>query len=111
MTRFTSPFPPIDIDVCRRCYATALFAKDASLPSNMPAYIDGLTGEVTTRAEHRERCFSLAAAFRNLRQVGMEELVRGSTLLVFSPNTVLYPAVMLALVRDAHLTWRSTLTR
>ena len=101
MTRFTSPHPPIDVDACRKSFAALLLERDAKLPDDMPAYIDGISGEIVSRAAHRARAFSIASALRNLQTVGLQPLGRGSTVLVFSPNSVLYPAVMMALVSCA----------
>ncbi|KAJ3534679.1 hypothetical protein NM688_g7100 [Phlebia brevispora] len=95
--RFASPHPPISVDSCRHSYATFLLDRDATYPENDTAYIDGVTGEVVTRAVHRKRVLSFASSARNLQHLGMLELSRGSTAIVFSPNSVIFPVVMMGL--------------
>ena len=96
---FSSPYPPIDVEVCRKSLCSLLFEYNDKYPQDQACYIDGLTGQIVTRAEHKQKSLRLAAAFRNLHAVGLEKLHRGSTVVVFSPNSLLYPALMFALVR------------
>ena len=73
-----------------------------SYPPDTPAYIDGISAETVTRAAHIERAWNLAYGFRNLEKIGLLGLSRGSTILLFSYNSVIYPALPVALVGGTH---------
>ena len=95
MAPFTSPYPPIDAP--KESYATFLLKDDPYHPET-PAYIDGISGQTNTRRAHREQVMTLAAGLRNVEQVGLLPLRKGSIVVVFSPNSLLYPVVMMAMV-------------
>ena len=92
---FKSPYPPFK--VAEESFATFALNHN-SYPPDTPAFIDGLTGETVTRAAHIERAWTFAYGFRNLEAIGLLGLHRGSTVLVYSYNTILYPALPIALV-------------
>lgn len=100
-SRFSSPYPPINEDDCRQSLCTFLFDFGARYPDDKTCYIDGITGEVVSREAHRRQALWLASAFRNLEAVGMERLEKGATVVVFSPNSLLFPALMFAFVSSA----------
>lgn len=64
-----------------------------------PAYIDGITGETVSRGELRSASRVLALGMRSGFERlggGALNLSKGSTILVFSPNSISYPVVVLA---------------
>lgn len=96
MAPFYSPHPPITVP--EESYATFLLKEDKPYPSDFPAYVDGITGQTYARKVYKDEVMVLAYGLRNVERLGLLGLHRGSTAVVFSPNSLLYPVVMLALV-------------
>ncbi|KAJ3534681.1 hypothetical protein NM688_g7099 [Phlebia brevispora] len=95
MAIFQSPYP--SVPVSEESYATFLLKPESNpYPLDTVAYIDGLTDQTHTRKQHAEQVLALASGLRNAEHVGLLPLSRGSTVLVFSPNSILYPVVMMA---------------
>lgn len=97
MPPFKSPYPPIIVR--DESYATYLFRNEHKFSADSPAYVDGITGQTTTRWAQRTQAIALARSLRNAHQAGLLPLRRGSGVIVFSPNSLLYPVVMMAMVR------------
>ena len=95
MAPFKAPFPPFAIP--EESYATFLLKND-QYPPDTKAYIDGISGETNRRSVHRDQVMALARRLRNCAVAGLAELQRGSTVLVLSPNSLLFTIVMLAVV-------------
>ncbi|KAK0463817.1 AMP binding protein [Desarmillaria tabescens] len=96
MTSYNSPFP--DVPIVNRSLFTHLLhkSKDSKLigghPADLPVFIDSATGTVLTRRKLRSLCLSLGYG---LRHHGTK---RGDTVLVFSPNALSYPVVLLGAI-------------
>ena len=96
MAPFKSPYPPVAFP--EESYATYLLRDDPYAPDTA-AYIDGVSGAITTRRDQKGLVMALARGLRNVEQIGLLPLRRGSTVVVYSPNSLLYPVVMMAMVR------------
>jgi len=73
-----------------------LFAND-SFPSatNEPAFVDSEAGYTVTRGQLRSLTLSLAWGLRtHLLKLGGPRLTRGSTIMIFSPNTIAWPMML-----------------
>ena len=103
MAPFKSPYPPVSFP--DESYATFLL-RDTYSPDTA-AYIDGITGESVTRKEQKARVMSLARGLRNVERVGLLPLHKGTNVVVYSPNSLLYPVVMIAMVRAKNKHWPS----
>ncbi|KAK0196820.1 AMP binding protein [Armillaria mellea] len=97
MTSYTSPFP--DIPIVNRSLFTHLLhksSKDSKLvgghPADSPVFVDSATGTVLIREKLRSLCLSLAYGLRHQGEK------RGDTILVFSPNALAYPVVLLGAI-------------
>ncbi|PBK78482.1 AMP binding protein [Armillaria solidipes] len=97
MTFYTSPFP--DIPIVNRSLFTHLLYKssrDSKLvgghPADSPVFVDSATGTVLIREKLRSLCLSLGYG---LRHHGAK---RGDTILLFSPNALAYPVVLLGAI-------------
>jgi len=97
MTIYTSPYPKLDIP--KHSVFTHLFGPHDPFSPSSTALIDGITGEVVTRAQLKASILTFAYGIRNtLKSLGGVNLNRGDTALVFSPNSIIYPVVSLGLV-------------
>ena len=92
---FQSPFPPIRPP--RESWYTFLLKED-TFDADMPFGYDVLTGEKLTRGALKQQSLAIAHKLRNADRKGIRPILCGSTVLVFSPNTLLYPVVIFALV-------------
>ena len=101
MAPYKSLHPPIT--VCEESFATFLL-KDDPYPPDIPAYIDGISGQTVTRRAHRQQVMELAAGLRNVEKAGLLPLKKGSTVVVYSVNSTLFPAVIMAMVRNCRIT-------
>ncbi|KAK0441851.1 AMP binding protein [Armillaria borealis] len=97
MTFYTSPFP--DIPIVNRSFFTHLLHKssrDSKLvgghPADSPVFVDSATGTVLIREKLRSLCLSLGYG---LRHHGAKW---GDTVLLFSPNALAYPVVLLGAI-------------
>ena len=91
---YESRYP--DIPLVRTSVWTFLFAHDR-LPSkpDYPAFIDSETSLTLTRGDLRNRSLALAWGARNrLSQLGGPRLKRGSTIMIFSANSVAFPILL-----------------
>nr|AIZ77406.1 4-coumarate:CoA ligase [Inonotus obliquus] len=93
---YKSVHPKIDIPDCS--VFSHLFPKVDKFPESTAAFIDSDTGLVLTRGDLRTKSLELAHGLRFTLNTnfGGPKLVRGDTVLVFSPNTVAYPIVFFA---------------
>ncbi|GAA5850345.1 hypothetical protein JCM3766R1_004318 [Sporobolomyces carnicolor] len=88
MTIYKSPFEPVP-----RVYTGGIFdfifsSSNPNYDPNAVALIDGPSGTKTTFAQLRDLSLQLASGYTNLG------LKRGETVLVFAPNSTLYPALI-----------------
>jgi hypothetical protein len=97
-SEFSSPYPQVDVP--KTSYFQYLFehGRKSGYDPSTPAHIDGITGETCTREQLEQDCLLLASAFRNVHRKGLVGLNRGSVVLVFSPNSILYPKIQFTLV-------------
>lgn len=94
---FKSPYLSVDIPRCS--FVQHLFTDGKTRFSrSAPAYVDGVTGETCSRGQLESEALALAGAFRNVGLLGLVGLSRGSTVTVFSPNSLVYPKIIHALV-------------
>ncbi|GAA6013673.1 hypothetical protein JCM10207_004813 [Rhodosporidiobolus poonsookiae] len=88
---YTSSYPPVTTEH-RGGIHDFLFSRPAARQfEQRPALIDALTGKRTTYAELRDESLSFADGLT--RVAGLK---RRDTILLFSPNSTLYPALLLA---------------
>ncbi len=94
MAFYSSPFP--DVPIVNRSLFTHLLHKssrDGKLvgghPADSPVFVDSATGTVLIREKLRFLCLSLGYGLRHHGEK------RGDTILVFSPNALAYPVVLL----------------
>ena len=96
MTIYRSPIP--DVTIPNESLFTFIFEGkvDAEIPPTMPAFIDAPTGRTITRAELKTACLSLGWGLRNVfaNKLGGVEITRGSTVLIFSPNSLAWPVAL-----------------
>jgi len=96
MTIYRSPIP--DVALPNESLFTFIFEGkvDAEIPATTPAFIDAPTGRTITRAELKAACLSLGWGLRNVfaNEFGGVELTRGSTVLIFSPNSLAWPVAL-----------------
>ncbi|KAI5124907.1 hypothetical protein M0805_007335 [Coniferiporia weirii] len=93
-TVYTSNIPPINVVECS--VYTHLFPKVDPYSGDSPAFIDADTGVTLTRTDLRRTTRELAWSLRHAlhARFGGPALVRGDTILVFSPNSIAYPIVV-----------------
>ncbi|EKM52327.1 uncharacterized protein PHACADRAFT_211599 [Phanerochaete carnosa HHB-10118-sp] len=94
MASFTSPYSPIVVPP--QSYYSFLRKNDI-FPSHSRAFVDGVSGEHVTRDTAWAQSLSLAHGLRAADSAGLLPLHKGSTVLIVSPNSTLYPVVMMAL--------------
>ncbi|KAK0239832.1 AMP binding protein [Armillaria nabsnona] len=97
MAFYSSPFP--DVPIVNRSLFTHLLHKssrDSKLvgghPADSPVFVDSATGTVLIREKLRFLCLSLGYGLRHHGEK------RGDTILVFSPNALAYPVVLLGAI-------------
>ncbi|THH12726.1 hypothetical protein EW146_g7421 [Bondarzewia mesenterica] len=95
MTIYTSQYPSIDLSSSKSIY-TFLLSSDRYSPS-LPAFTDALTGQTISRAELRSLTLSLAYGLRNVLPADVR-LRRGDTALIYSPNSLAWPVVVLGII-------------
>ncbi len=98
LSEFKSPYPPVQVPETSYYAFLVKHGIQSRYSPDTPAQIDGITGEARSRGQLEEECLLLASGFRNIHRKGLEELRRGSVVLVFSPNSILYSLIQLALV-------------
>ncbi|KAG7448155.1 AMP binding protein [Guyanagaster necrorhizus] len=96
MVVYSSPFPAIPI-VNHSLFTHLLQkSKDGKLigdhSADLPVFVDSVTGTVLTREKLRSLCLSLGYG---LQHHGMK---LGDTILLFSPNALAYPVVLLGAI-------------
>ncbi|KAI0704341.1 AMP binding protein [Cytidiella melzeri] len=97
LSEFKSPYPLVHIPKTSYYQYLVDHGSRAKFSPSTPAHVDGVTGETFTRSALEQGCLLWASAFRNVEQKGLLGLGRGSVVLVFSPNTILYPRIQFAL--------------
>ncbi|KAK0483969.1 AMP binding protein [Armillaria novae-zelandiae] len=97
MAFYTSPFS--DIPIVNHSLFTHLLqksSKESKLVGGHPAdssvFVDSATGTVLTRGKLRSLCLSLGYGLRHHGEK------RGDTILVFSPNALAYPVILLGAI-------------
>ncbi|OAX43714.1 AMP binding protein [Rhizopogon vinicolor AM-OR11-026] len=102
MTNITyqSSYPPVPL--CRRSIFTHLLGISPSSPSTVggfpassPAFIDALSGATITRGTLRSHALQLAFSLHNLPSPLVN---RTKTVLIFSPNSITWPAMIFGVV-------------
>ena len=83
---FHSPTP--DVAIPEQSIFTLLFSKN--LEPQLPAFTDAPTGYTLSRADVRIQSLQLAWGLRNIL-----DQKRGSTMAIFSPNSMAWPSVLL----------------
>lgn len=67
--------------------------------SDEPAFIDAATGKTVTRGELKTLSLALAYGLTcKLERLGGPKLLPGSTVLIFSPNTIHFPVLLLGAI-------------
>ncbi|EJT98516.1 acetyl-CoA synthetase-like protein [Dacryopinax primogenitus] len=96
MRIYNSHFPPFDLSVARCSVFDYVFS--SPVPGHKVAFIDGTNGSRrVTRDGLKEMCLSLAYGLRNnLEKMGAHPLHRGDVVMIFSPNSLEYPVMLLA---------------
>jgi long-subunit acyl-CoA synthetase (AMP-forming) len=92
---YRSPFQPCSL--ADESIWSLLFSHD-NFPSaiNDTAIVDAETGYAINRSELKSLTLSLAWGLRNhLPKLGGPKLARGSTIMIFSPNSVAWPVMLL----------------
>jgi 4-coumarate--CoA ligase len=94
-TIYSSPFTPTPIP---KISVFNLFFPDNDPHANHPAFIDGISGRVVTRAQLQRDARVLAFGLRNSLEylLGAINVSRHGTILVFSPNSMSYPLIISA---------------
>ncbi|KAK0503575.1 AMP binding protein [Armillaria luteobubalina] len=97
MSFYTSPYS--DIPIVNHSLFTHLLHKSSQKsklvgghPADSSVFVDSATGTVLTRAKLRSLCLSLGYGLRHQGEK------RGDTVLVFSPNALAYPVVLLGAI-------------
>ncbi|KAG2109352.1 AMP binding protein [Suillus discolor] len=99
-TIYTSAYPSVHI--CRRSIFTHILGVSSSspgtvggFPASSPAFIDALSGTTISRGKLRSYALQLAFSLHNL-PLPLEN--RTKTVLIFSPNSITWPVMMLGAV-------------
>lgn len=93
MTIYRSNIPSVEIPDCS--IYTHVFSSINSYPSSTPAFVDAETGTTITRADLHRLTLELGWGLRNeLSKLGGPALTRGDTVMVFSPNSIVYPVML-----------------
>lgn len=96
MTVYRSPIP--DIAAPEESLFTFLFEGnvDHEIPGTIPAFIDASTGRTVTRSALRTACLSLGWGLKNIfaSKLGGVEIARGDTVMIFSPNSFVWPLAL-----------------
>ena len=98
LSEFKSPYPPVHIPQISYYQYLVSHGSESGYSPDTPAQIDGITGETRTRGQLEQECLLFASGFRNAEQKGLEKLGRGSVIVMFSPNGILYSLMQLAMV-------------
>lgn len=95
MKIYTSPYPPIHI--YEESVVTFLFETNfLKFPPSSPAYIDAPTGQCITRGQFKSLALEVGWGLREgISRLGGIPLSRGSIIMLFSPNTLIWPVIML----------------
>ncbi|GAA6006146.1 hypothetical protein JCM11491_002048 [Sporobolomyces phaffii] len=89
MTIYTSPFEPVPETYVGGLFDFIFSASNPNYTPDAVALIDGPTGTKTTFDQLRSLSLQLASGYTS--RAG---LARGDTILIFSPNSTLYPALI-----------------
>ncbi|KAH8087865.1 AMP binding protein [Cristinia sonorae] len=80
-----------DESIFTHLFSTRFF----DFPPSSPAFIDAATDVKLTRGDVRDMCLALAFGLRNtLKTLGGVQLKRGDVVLIFSPNSILWPIML-----------------
>jgi acyl-CoA synthetase (AMP-forming)/AMP-acid ligase II len=88
MTIYKSPFEPVQETYIGSIFEFIFGSTNPNYDSKAVAIIDGSTGQKTTYGQLRDLSLQIASGLTN---VGLK---RGDTVLIFSPNSALYPALI-----------------
>lgn len=93
-TIYKSPYPPVQVpqeSLFTHLFGTHFF----NYPPSSPAFIDPTTGASVSRADLRDLCLSFAYGLRHaFREQGGVKLSRGDVVLIFSPNSIVWPVML-----------------
>ncbi|TKA52072.1 hypothetical protein B0A53_04732 [Rhodotorula sp. CCFEE 5036] len=90
MTIYTSPFPSVEVNT-ESVHSFLLSPTKIATYKDRAALIDATTGQQTTYGQLADESLRFASGLTT--QAGLK---RGQSLLIFSPNSMLYPVLMLA---------------
>lgn len=96
MSTFTSPYPPVTFP--SSSFYGYVLTYDGSYSPESRVIVDGVSGHPVTRAAFKDQCLTLASSLRSVDKAGLLPLPRGATVTVLSPNSTLYPALIIAFV-------------
>ncbi|CCO29735.1 putative 4-coumarate--CoA ligase 3 Short=4CL 3 [Rhizoctonia solani AG-1 IB] len=88
---YKSAYP--DLTITRESVFSKLFPKNPEFDETLPAFIDAVTGRTLSRAD--VKTLSLRLAYGLQRTLGIK---RGSTIMIFSPNSLIWPVAMLGCI-------------
>ncbi|KAG8738133.1 hypothetical protein FRC10_007255 [Ceratobasidium sp. 414] len=88
---YKSSFP--DYIIPRQSVFSKLFPKEPWYDESLPAFIDAASGRTLSRGDVRDLSLRLAHGLRNVL-----ETKRGDTVMIFSPNSLIWPVAMLGCV-------------
>jgi 4-coumarate--CoA ligase len=91
---YTSPYPTVPL-VSTSIYSFLFSNNQHRSAGNEAAYIDADTGKSLSRNETKRLTLEFAWGAQNqLTKLGGPRLGRGSTVLIFSPNSIAYPILL-----------------
>jgi acyl-CoA synthetase (AMP-forming)/AMP-acid ligase II len=93
---FESPDPiPSTLPPSGRIVYDHVLPEKTAFDPNSPAFIDGITGRIITRAELRRDTLRLGQGIHELKSRGAGREGKEPVVLIFSPNTMDYPVQFL----------------
>lgn len=101
MSPFSSPYPAVSLP-CTSFYEH-IQQNDGTHPADRAVCTDGITGETLSRTAFRKQALELASSLRRVDEAGLLPIHKGSIVTVFSPNSLLYTLLIVALVSGSIL--------
>ena len=92
---FESPDPVPTLPPSVRIVYDHVLPQKTAFDPNSPAFIDGITGRVVTRAELRRDTLRLGQGIHELRSSSLDLGAKEPVAMIFSPNTMDYPFLFL----------------
>lgn len=98
MTVYQSSFPPLKVPD-ESLFSHIFNTRFLDFPSSSSAYIDPISGLRLTRGDLRDLCLSFGHGLRyTFWELGGIQLTRGDVVMVFSPNSIAWPTLLLGSV-------------